>query len=142
MLRTRTKAIFWLAATFLIGFVLGGGASYFTFVDQSLPHETRSARPWERKDKDKDHHPPEEIVESLNRDANLNLSLEQRRQVTEIILRTREEYDAIAARSRERFSEARHDSRDQIREVLNPEQMKSFDEFLENRKKKRKQRVD
>lgn len=142
MLKTRTKAIFWIAATFLIGFLLGGGASYFLFLEQVPSQESRSSRPWDRKDTEKEHHSPEEIVERLNRDANLNLSPGQRTQVAEIIRRTREEYDAIAEESRERFSQARHESRDEIRKVLNSQQMSHFDKFLEERKKKREKKAD
>jgi len=68
------------------------------------------------------------LVRNLTQD--LDLSAEQQKQLTSILENTQSRYDAIRQQMNPQFDQVREQGRDQIRQVLTPEQRPKFDDFM------------
>jgi len=122
----RTRAIVWVLAVFLIGALSGGGMVYIFMAPRSTAwHSTTNTatRP-PRGPRDN----PDRMIEELSRV--LALSEEQKTQVREIFEGSRKDYHLA-------FREVRTKTHRKLEHVLNPEQMKKFDEFMREREKAR-----
>lgn len=111
---------------FLTGLLSGSGLTY-VFVRPAVSQSDRpqSGRPW--------HRPPdvEEVVKGFSR--NLDLDPEQEKQVREILLRSREKYDAAYKRVRQKHHEIRQATLEEIRGILRPDQRQKLEDFVKKR---------
>lgn len=72
----------------------------------------------------------------------LSLSTDQRAQLTKVLEETRGEYRQLRERTRPAFEEIRQQSRDRIRAILNEEQMRRYDEWVQSQRERHKRRND
>ena len=70
----------------------------------------------------------ERLVKRLKGD--LDLSAEQEAQLTGILANTQSRYDAVHEQMKPQFDQIREQGRDQIRQILTPEQRPKFEEFM------------
>jgi Spy/CpxP family protein refolding chaperone len=82
----------------------------------------------------------EEMVERLDKDADLNLDEPQRMQLEKIMQESREKYREIDKKSRAEFSRVRKANRESIRKLLRPDQMEKFDSHMGERFRRRQDR--
>lgn len=69
------------------------------------------------------------VVEKFNK--RLHLSPEQKTQVEAILKTKREKIDALRAESKPKFEAIRQETRQEISKILNPDQIKKFEELDE-----------
>lgn len=127
----RTRAAFWLALTFLVGALLGGGLHQLW-----LESSTADWRP------DRKPPSPEELVAHLNREAGLNLSSDQVQKLQEIFRQRGEQLDREAQRSRDEVRRIRVEAHEQIRGILSPEQFERFERFKQEWRKRHPRREE
>jgi Spy/CpxP family protein refolding chaperone len=121
-----TKAALWVGTVFLLGAALGGVLGYLS------AHRTASAA-----------NPPlsepqrrARRVEQLTRD--LSLTPAQSQQVDAILLQRHAEAKAIRDQTDAQIDQVHQKGRQQIREILTPEQKPKFEEFLKRLDEERK----
>jgi Spy/CpxP family protein refolding chaperone len=112
------KAALWVGAVFLLGAALGGVLGYLS------AHRTASAA-----------NPPlseperrARRVEQLTRD--LSLTPAQRQQLDAILIQRHADVKAIRDQTDTQIDQVHQKGRQQIREILTPEQKPKFEEFL------------
>ncbi|GAB4220084.1 MAG: hypothetical protein Kow001_00350 [Acidobacteriota bacterium] len=127
----RTRAAFWLALTFLVGALLGGGLHQLW-----LESSTADARP------DRKPPSPEELVAHLNREAELNLTPDQVVKLQDIFRQRGEQLDREAQRSRDEVRRIRMEAHEQIRGVLSAEQFERFERFKQEWRKRHPRREE
>ncbi len=127
----RTKAAFWLALTFLVGALLGGG-----LYELWLKSSTADSRP------DRKPPSPEELVSHLDREAGLNLTPDQVQKLQEIFRQRGEQMDREAQRSRDEIRRIRMEAHEQIRGVLTKEQFERFERFKQEWRKRHPRREE
>lgn len=120
----RSKAFFWLALTFLVGCLLGGGMVY-------LLQDSAQASRGERKPPS-----PEEMVAHLDREAQLELDAAQSEKLEGILRLRGEQMDEETRRSKEEIRRIRSEVDVQIRQILSEEQVRKFDQFKAEWRKK------
>ena len=120
----RRKAILWIAVVFVLGAALGGVGGY------ALSRRSFAAGPLS--DEAKRAH----MVERLN--GELNLTGAQQQRLDQILTELQAQYKAIRQQSQPQIEEARHKSRNQVREILTPEQKPTFEDFLKRFDEKRR----
>ncbi len=121
-----TKAALWVGTVFLLGAALGGVLGYLS------AHRTASAA-----------NPPlseperrARRVDQLTRD--LSLTPAQSQQVDAILLQRHAEAKAIRDQTDAQIDQVHQKGRQQIREILTPEQRPKFEEFLKRLDEERK----
>ena len=121
-----TKAALWVGTVFLLGAALGGVLGYLS------AHRTASAA-----------NPPlseperrARRVDQLTRD--LSLTPAQSQQVDAILLQRHAEAKAIRDQTDAQIDQVHQKGRQQIREILTPDQKPKFEEFLKRLDEERK----
>jgi Spy/CpxP family protein refolding chaperone len=112
------KAALWVGAVFLLGAALGGMLGYLS------AHRTASAANPPLSEQER----RARRVEQLTRD--LSLTPAQSQQVDAILLQRHAEAKAIHDQTDAQIDQVRQKGRQQIREILTPEQKPKFEEFL------------
>jgi Spy/CpxP family protein refolding chaperone len=112
------KAALWVGAVFLLGAALGGVLGYLS------AHRTASAANPPLSEQER----RARRVEQLTRD--LSLTPAQSQQVDAILLQRHAEAKAIHDQTDAQIDQVRQKGRQQIREILTPEQKPKFEEFL------------
>lgn len=72
---------------------------------------------------------PQRAVAHLT--TELNLTPDQQKQIGEILANTQHRYDVVHDQMNPEFAQIREQGRDQIRQVLTPEQRPKFEDFLQ-----------
>lgn len=119
------KAYLYFVLTFLCG-IIAGSAGLFTYAWYSH-HWSRPFRPPD----------PQRIVDRMSRD--LNLTADQKQQLTEIINDSFQKHRALDQQVGEQYRTLRSETRDRIRKILNPEQQQKFDEMSRRYEQRRLQ---
>jgi Spy/CpxP family protein refolding chaperone len=70
---------------------------------------------------------PTRVVNRLTRD--LDLTADQQKRLSEILANTQTRYNAIRQQMNPQFDQVRSEGREQIRQILTPEQQPKLDEF-------------
>jgi Spy/CpxP family protein refolding chaperone len=111
------KAALWVGVIFLLGAALGGMLGYvFAHRVIAAPPQLTDAERRAQK------------VQRLTQE--LNLGLEQQKQLDAIMTSVQAQYKAIHQSTDPQINEARQKGREQIRAILTPEQKPKFEEFL------------
>jgi Spy/CpxP family protein refolding chaperone len=113
-----TKAALWVGAVFLLGAALGGVLGYLS------AHRTASAANPPLSEPQRRAH----RVEQLTRE--LSLTPAQSQQVDAILLQRHAEAKVIHDQTDAQIDQVHQKGRQQIREILTPEQRPRFEEFL------------
>jgi hypothetical protein len=71
----------------------------------------------------------------------LTLTPEQQKQIGDILAETQHRYDAVHDQMNPQFAEIRQEGRDQIRQVLTPEQRPKFEDYLKRLEEERRRRA-
>jgi Spy/CpxP family protein refolding chaperone len=120
------KAAFWVGAVFLLGAALGGVLGYLS------AHRTASAANAPRSEPERRAH----RVEQLTRE--LSLTPAQSQQVDAILMQRHAESKTIHDQADAQIDQVHQKGRQQIREILTPEQKPKFEEFLKRLDEERK----
>jgi Spy/CpxP family protein refolding chaperone len=112
------KAALWVGAVFLLGAALGGVLGYLS------AHRTASAANPPLSEQER----RARRVEQLTRD--LSLTPTQSQQVDAILLQRHAEAKVIRDQTDAQIDQVRQKGRQQVREILTPEQKPKFEEFL------------
>jgi Spy/CpxP family protein refolding chaperone len=131
--RASRKAIGLLALVFALGIAFGALGSMLmnwnVFASRDHAQQAQAGPP--------QHH----LVARLT--TQLNLTADQQKQLTDLLASTQKRYDAIHDQMNPQIAQVRADMRDQIRQLLTPEQRPKFEDFLrqvdEEREKKAEQ---
>jgi Spy/CpxP family protein refolding chaperone len=73
--------------------------------------------------------------------AELNLTPDQQKQISEILADMQQHYDAVHAQLNPQFEQIREQGHDQIRQILTPEQRPKFEDFLQRLNEERRRRA-
>ena len=119
------KAALWVAVVFLLGAALGGTLGYV------FAHRVIAAPP-QLTDAEKRAQKVQRLTQELN------LSLEQQKQLDAIMTSVQAQYKAIHQSTDPQIDQARQKGREQIRAILTPEQKPKFEEFLKRLDEERK----
>jgi len=117
---TNRKAVAWLFLVFFLGVALGVVGTYVVttrvFAHGPMPpqHDPASQRA--------------HYIDRLNHE--LNLTADQEKQIDQILTGIQARYDAIHQSVVPQYDAARKEGREQIRQVLTPDQQGKFDDFL------------
>jgi Spy/CpxP family protein refolding chaperone len=111
------KAALWVGVVFLLGAALGGMLGYVS------AHKTLAA-PAQLTDADKRAQKIRKLTEELG------LTAAQQTQIDAIMSSVQAQYKAVHKAEEPMIDAARQKGRDQIREILTPEQKPKFEEFL------------
>jgi Spy/CpxP family protein refolding chaperone len=109
------KAILLVLLVFVLGIALGAVGAY---VVTTRPHAARSQAGRN----------PANVMAMFARE--LNLSPDQQKQIEAILNQTRARYDEIHKQGVPEYDKARDSSREQVRQILTPEQKPKFEELL------------
>jgi Spy/CpxP family protein refolding chaperone len=120
------KAALWVGVVFLLGAALGGMLGYV------FAHHTAMAAPAQITDAEKRAQKVQRFTEELN------LTVDQQRQLETIIASVQAEYKAIHQSTDPQIDQARQKGREQIRAILTLEQKPKFEEFLKRMDEERK----
>ena len=118
---TSQRVYIYFALTFLLG-ILAGAAGTFFFGRQMGPPGGPARR--------------ERILRRMTRELDLNEK--QVQQVRAIMEETRGKVEGLRKQHRPHYDAIRAESRDQIRQVLTPEQARKFDELVRKFEKRRR----
>jgi len=120
------KAALWVGVVFLLGAALGGVLGYLS------AHHTASAANAPRSEPERRAH----RVEQLTRE--LSLTPAQSQQVDAILLQRHADSKAIRDQADAQIDQVHQKGRQQIREILTPEQKPKFEEFIKRLDEERK----
>jgi len=112
------KAAFWVGAVFLLGAALGGVLGYLSAHRTASAANAPVSEPERRARR----------VDQLTRE--LSLTPAQSQQVDAILLQRHAESKAIRDQTDAQIDQVHQKGRQQIREILTPEQKPKFEEFL------------
>jgi hypothetical protein len=112
---TSRKAVAWLLVVFVLGVALGVVGTY-VMRTRVFAHRQPSE------------HTPASRLDRLNHE--LNLTPDQQKQIDAILTSVQSRYDAIHQSVVPQYEDARKQGREQIRQVLTPDQQVKFDDFL------------
>jgi Spy/CpxP family protein refolding chaperone len=122
------KAALWVGVVFLLGAALGGMLGYvFAHRVQAAPPQPPQMTDAQRR---------AQKVQRLTQE--LNLTSEQQTRIDAIMAGVQTQYKAIHQSTDTQLNEARQQGREQIREVLTPDQKPKFEEFLKKLDEERK----
>ena len=122
---TTRKAAFWVGVVFLLGATLGGVLGYvFAHRSYAAPAPLTDSQRAKQK------------VERLT--SELNLSIDQQKQIDDIILEIQNQYKTIHQSVDPQIDVARQKGRERIRGVLTPDQKPKFEDFLKRLDEERK----
>lgn len=121
-----TKAALWVGTVFLLGAALGGVLGYLSAHRTASAANPPMSEPQRRARR----------VEQLTRD--LSLTPAQSQQVDAILLQRHAEAKAIHDQTDSQIDQVHQKGRQQIREILTPEQKPKFEEFLKRLDEERK----
>jgi Spy/CpxP family protein refolding chaperone len=113
-----TKAALWVGAVFLLGAALGGVLGYLSAHRTASAANPPMSEPQRRARR----------VEQLTRE--LSLTPAQSQQVDAILMQRHAEAKAIHDQTDAQIDQVHQKGRQQIREILTPEQKPKFEEFL------------
>jgi len=109
----KRRAYLYFLSTFLLGVALGAvGLFLYAW------YGGHWRRPMEQRD----------FVKYLSQE--LKLDNQQTSQLTQILNESRKKYDALHSQVRPQFEALRQDTDNQIRQILNPDQAREFDEVI------------
>jgi len=112
------KAIAWLLVVFVLGIALGVLGTYIVttrvFAHGQPPHDPAALRA--------------HYIDRLNHE--LNLTPDEQKQIDAILTNLQARVDAIHQSVVPQYDDARKAGREQIRQLLTPEQQPKFDDFL------------
>jgi Spy/CpxP family protein refolding chaperone len=118
------KVYLYFALTFALGVIIGGcGVYYFAWY---TGHWHRGFN-------------KERVVHHLQKE--LNLSPSQIQQVNQIFDDAGNKYRDMQNKTAPQFEAIRQETRDRIRQILNPEQISKFDQLVRHADERRKQRT-
>jgi len=120
------KAAFWVGVVFLLGSALGGVLGYLT------AHRTASAANAPLSE------PERRVRRVAQLTRELSLTPAQSQQVDAILVQRHAESKAIRDQSDAQIDQVHQKGRQQIREILTPEQKPKFEEFLKRLDEERK----
>jgi Spy/CpxP family protein refolding chaperone len=124
--RIRMRIVLWLVivVVFALGCVTGASLdSLYRSRAGSLRGEMRGP------------HGPDQFIENMRRDLNLND--QQSQQIRAILDDTRNQYRSLRTEVRPRYDAIRQQARSRIRAMLSPEQQQRFDAMIAERDAKR-----
>jgi hypothetical protein len=126
-----TRSQKWMWVTLLLTLVLGVslGVLLDRFVLSEARGDTRQSR---------EHRSHEKFIEHL--ESELKLSSDQRGNLERILAVNREKAEAFWKETRSSYGELRKEFRQDIRDLLNPDQQKRYDELLAAEDARRRQR--
>jgi len=73
--------------------------------------------------------------------SELDLTMEQQKQIGDILADMQHRYDAAHDQMNPQFAEIRQEGRDQIRQILTPEQRPKFEDYLKRVEEDRRRRI-
>jgi len=120
------KAALWVGVVFLLGAALGGMLGYV------FAHHSALAAPPQLSEAEKRAQKIQRLTQELN------LTPDQQKQIDAIMMNIHAQYNAIRQSTEPQIDVARQKGREQIREVLTPEQRPKFEEFLKRIDEERK----
>jgi Spy/CpxP family protein refolding chaperone len=120
------KAAFWVGLVFLLGAALGGVLGYLS------AHRTASAANAPASEPERRAHRVEQLTHELS------LTPAQSQQVDAILLQRHAESKAIRDQTDAQIDQVHQKGRQQIREILTPEQKPKFEDFLKRLDEERK----
>jgi len=120
------KAALWVGLVFLLGAALGG------VLGNAFGVHARNVPPPQLTEVEKRAQKVQRLTQELN------LTLDQQKQVEAIIASVQAQYKAIRESTEPQMNEARQKGREQIRAILTPEQKPKFEEFLRRLDEERK----
>ncbi len=129
------KAVALLVLVFILGVAIG--ALGLTLMNRSVYGARTPVRTVSSRTQGPD---PPRAVNRLTRD--LNLTPDQQKQLSKILTDTQARYNAIRNQMNPQFDQVRAEGRDQIRQILKPEQQSKFEEFLRQVDEERSKRPD
>jgi Spy/CpxP family protein refolding chaperone len=117
--QTNRKAVVWLFVVFALGIALGVLGTYVVTTrvfahGQPPAHNPASGRA--------------HYIDRLNRE--LNLTPDEQKQIDAILTTVQARFDAIHESVVPQYEDARKSGREQIRQLLTPDQQTKFDDFL------------
>jgi Spy/CpxP family protein refolding chaperone len=115
------KAIALLALVFILGVAIG--ALGLTLMNGRV-YGARTNRPAASRQQGA---PGSRVVNRLTHD--LDLTADQQKRLSEILANTQARYNAIRQQMNPQFDQARAEGREQIRQIMTPEQQTKLDEF-------------
>jgi len=124
--RTRMRIVLWLVivVVFALGCVTGASLDSF-YRSRAVGSRAETRGP----------HGPDQFVENMRRDLNLND--QQSQQIRAILEETRNQYRSLRTEVRPRYDAIRQQARSRIRAALSPEQQQRFDAMIAERDAKR-----
>ena len=126
----RFKALLWVLVTFLLGALLGGASVFFWSGAHHRWGHSYQSRHW--KDPKKS---AEKILEYLS--SRLELDADQKERLRPILRRSVDRYRQARKKNRQDFRTIRDQTRQEIRGLLRPPQLKKFEDFIHRRDRKR-----
>ncbi len=129
----RVKATFLVLLIFASGIVLGGILAFF-LVQPRFPGPSRGFP--ERPQATRDRSPG--AMDRLS--DGLGLGESQRRELNQILRESRQSLNQLNQQVNRRNRTIRETTQEQIRQILDPEQMEQFEEFLTRQSRNRRQR--
>jgi hypothetical protein len=126
-MKTRTSATLVLLLTFALGGITGAVGFYLFAGRVGAAGGRDGGRP-------SPHHIVEELAQALALDSS------QKEQLQAIITEGRERYRALSEQMRPQFDEIRHQTRQQIRQILREDQKPELDRFFQELDKRRASR--
>ena len=124
-MKTKTSATLVLLLTFILGGITGA-LGYYLYARRSVIALARDGgRP------SNPHHLVEELAQALSLDSSQKSKLEA------IIAESRERFRTLSEQVHPQYEQIRHQTRDQIRQMLREEQKPRLDEFFKELDKRR-----
>lgn len=134
-MKSKTKAIFSVAALLLSGALFGATLTYYF-----VPLRARAVAA-DRDGRDKHRSGPPSAVEvSKVLKDRLQLREDQVVRLLPILREGRDRYKALGQESEEKFQQARNQTRDKIRAMLDPAQLERYEQFIQEHEKRGKER--
>lgn len=133
-MKSRSKAVLWVVFVFFMGTFFGVALTYFLV----HPAVSRSCDfPFVRHLR---RHPPspERVFKHFSR--RLELDSEQRRQLRQILERSRKLYRSANQETRKLYREVRQSTLQEIRTILRPDQLPTLEKFIKRRNKRLQKR--
>ena len=132
---TRTlQAKFLVLAVFLVG-TLSGAVLTNVYETNVLGDDAAESRPDREGNRDRSRNKDRQSFEEY-----LGLTPEQNDQMSAILEEAREGYSELQARTRPEYRALRSDSRDQIRSMLNEEQLARYESWIERAREREGER--
>lgn len=132
-MRTRTRATLWILSVFLLGTLFGATLSY-VMMDARGHDATFRTEDREEAGKRNKRSRPAQLFARLSRE--LELTPEQRSVLRGMLEEQRESYRAILAEKEASTAQLRREARRRFREILTPEQLEKFNEFMKRHRRK------